>query len=137
MAKIQVINCVAKTGEKTKEFWVSKGLVVEDCQKKLVYPFLAGMDETATGTAMKNAFHQAVSTCVSILSEKITDKAILDVWLNALDKLDARITGKGGLLFGKTIQADAIRELSGLEFPQAEKAITAGDDETEAVTVDL
>jgi len=128
MAKIQVVVCTAKTSNDYKEFLKAQGLNMDDVAKKLTYNYLPQLEDTDTGKAIK-AKIQECATFIAGQYEKMKNEATRAIYIEGVSVWEEKATN---LAFGKTILADAVRELSGLpKLPVVKVVGVSEDDESE------
>jgi len=133
--QIVPVTCVAKTSKDTKALWEAKGLKIEECIEKLQYEFLAGLEDTATGVEIKNKITECANFIAGLLESKLKVESRKELYVNAVSFWQDTAVKS---MFGKTILADAKREMSQLPF--AVKAVagkTEDNDGEEVVSEEL
>lgn len=120
------VVCVAKSSKDQKEFWKSQGLDLADCESKLTYKFLSGLEDTATGLKIKNEIQGMATRISEILDTALPAGRIKDNELEAISVLEKMVVK---LAFGKTIRAEAIRIIANLpKLPVSESAADDGEE---------
>jgi hypothetical protein len=133
MAKIQVVVCTAKTSNDYKEFLKVQGLNLDDVAKKLTYNYLPQLADTETGKRIK-AKIQECATFIASQYEAMKNESTKGVYIEGVSKWEEKATA---LAFGKTILADAVRELADLPKLPEVVGVKTTDEDDESATEEL
>lgn len=127
MAKVE--TRVAKSSKADKALWASKGITLESAKEKLSYSFVY-LSETKLVQEVNAAIEQIVAHAKSKVSNLPAELAP-----NLVAAMDVFGSKAKAIFTGVTIQAEAARSLSGLEF--APRAAAEVGEETEEVNIEL
>lgn len=128
MAKVE--TRVAKSSKADKALWASKGITLESAKEKLSYSFV-DLSETKLVQEVNAAIEQIVAHAKS----KVSNLLPAELAPNLVAAMDVFGSKAKAIFTGVTIQAEAARSLSGLEF--APRAAAEVGEETEEVNVEL
>lgn len=124
------ITKIAKTGKADKAEFAKAGLTEKQVAEKLTYKFLR-LSETKAFASFKSEIESAVIN----LADKCANIPDADLNRNIGEALSTLANRLLEVADSVTVQADAARKLSGLNF--AEKVTTAKPDDEENTDVDL
>lgn len=127
MAKVE--QRVAKSSKADKALWAGKGITLEQAKEKLTYSFV-DLSETKLAGEVAAGIDQLVEHCKDKVGKLPSD--LSGNLVTAMDSFGAKAKA---LFLSVTIQADAARVNSGLEF--APRTTGPADEEVESVEVDI
>jgi len=127
MAKVE--SRVAKSSKADKALWASKGITLESAKDKLTYSYV-DLSETKLVEEIGAALDQIVEHAKGKVSKLPAELAP-----NLVAAMEVFGRKARALFTSVTIQADAARQLSGLEF--ADRGAASTEEEAEEVNVEL